>query len=62
MPHTLPDAAPDLRQYLDTLPKVESLRDRLRQHRDEGKLLRRLLKLAADADAVANSKAGAHHA
>jgi hypothetical protein len=62
MPHTLPDAASDLRQYLDKLPTVKELRDRLRQHRDEGKLLRRLLKLAADAEAVANSKRGAHHA
>lgn len=62
MPKTLPDAAPDLRQYLDKLPTVAALRDRLRQHRDEGKLLRRLLKLAADAEAVANSKGGAHHA
>ena len=57
MPQTLPDAASDLRQYLDKLPKTELLRDRLRQHRDEGKLLRRLLKLASDAEAVANSKA-----
>lgn len=62
MPETLSDAAPDLRQYLDKLQTVAAFRDRLRQHRDEGKLLRRLLKLAADAEAVANSKRGAHHA
>ena len=60
MPDILPDAASDLRQYLDKLPTVSLLRDRLRQHRDEGKLLRRLLKLAADADAVANRKGASH--
>ena len=60
MPKTLPDAASDLRQYLDRLPNVASLRDRLRQHRDEGKLLRRLLKLAADAEAVATRKGASH--
>jgi|GEM_PF-2403139 len=60
MPKVLPDAVPDLRQYLDKLPSVAALRDRLRQHRLEGKLLRRLLKLAADAEAAATPKEASH--
>ena len=62
MPPVLPNTLSDLQQYLDKLPNVASLRDRLRQHRDEGKLLRRLLKLAADAEVVTNSKGEARHA
>lgn len=62
MPSTLQNAASDdLRQYLDKLPSVSTLRDRLRQHRDEGKLLRRLLKLATEADAATN-RTGASNA
>lgn len=44
--------ADDLRQYIDKLPSVITLRNRLEQHRSEGKLLKRLLKLASEADAA----------
>ena len=60
MPRTPSDAAPDLRQYLDKLPTIAVIRDRLRQHRDEGKLLRRLLKLAVDTEAVATQEGTSH--
>ena len=38
-------------QFLKQLPSVSALREKLRQHRDEGKLLRRLLKLASEREA-----------
>ncbi len=46
-------------QYLQQLPSAATLRDKLRQHRDEGKVLRRLLKLASEHEAT--SKADAPH-
>lgn len=39
-------------QFLKQLPSAASLRDRLREHREQGKVLRRLLKLAAASEAV----------
>ena len=60
MPQAPPRAVANLRQYLDTLPNVATLRDRLKQHRNEGKLLRRLWKLAADAESAASSKGASH--
>lgn len=60
MSKTASDAAPDLRQYLEQLPSVVTLRDRLQQHRDEGKLLRRLLKLASEAEAASPKSEAAH--
>lgn len=62
MSKTASAAAPDLRQYLDHLPSVVTLRDRLQQHRDEGKLLRRLLKLASEAEAASPKLEAARHA
>lgn len=40
------DQSPE--DFLKQLPSVSTLREKLRQHRDEGKLLRRLLKLASE--------------
>lgn len=53
-----PDAVPNLRQYLNQLSGVAMLRDRLRQHRNEGKQLRRLLKLATESEAEKQDTGG----
>ena len=44
-------------QYLKQLPSAATLRDKLRQHRDEGKVLRRLLKLASEHEATSQADA-----
>lgn len=43
-------------QFLEQLPSVSTLRSRLQQHREQGKVLRRLLKLASERDAMAAVK------
>ena len=54
MPDTLPaDVPPDLRAMLDNIPPVAAVRERIDRNRAEAKFLRRLLKLAADAQAAA---------
>lgn len=44
--------ADDLQQYIEKLPSVVTLRNRLEQHRNEGKLIKRLLKLASESEAA----------
>ena len=46
------DTADDLQQYIQKLPSVITLRNRLEQHRNEGKLIKRLLKLASESEAA----------
>ncbi len=44
-------------QFLKQLPSAATLRDKLRQHRDECKVLRRLLKLANEHEATSQADA-----
>jgi hypothetical protein len=42
----------DLQQMVETIPGPAAIRERLAKHRAEGTLLRRLLRLAIDAERV----------
>ena len=53
--------ADDLRQHIDKLPNVITLRNRLEQYRREGKLLKRLLKLASESEAASTPRKAVSH-
>lgn len=43
-------------QFLQQLPSVSTLRSKLEQHREQGKVLRRMLKLARERDAASEAE------
>lgn len=50
----LPD---DLRQFIDSFPDADAIRERLEHNSHEAKFLKRLLRLAVDAEQVRNQGA-----
>ena len=43
-------------KFLEQLPSAETLRNQIQRHREEGKVLRRLLKLASQHEAASRGK------